>query len=51
MPSGENGQADVDMKKHKVTWTVTNFKGGQNKTLECTLTYEKDVLIDELQFK
>ena len=39
------------MKKRKITWIVNNFKGGQSKTLEVNLTYEKDVLIDELQFK
>jgi hypothetical protein len=39
------------MKKRKVTWTLTNFKGGENKTLEVSLSYEKDVIIDEFQFK
>ena len=45
--SGENGTADCDFKKRKVVWTINNFKGGQNKTLEVCLTYDKDVLIDE----
>jgi len=44
----ENGIADCDMKKRKITWTLNNFKGGQTKQLEVCLTYEKDVLIDEL---
>lgn len=39
------------MKKRKITWTINNFKGGQSKTLEVSLSYDKDVLIDELQFK
>lgn len=44
---GENGIADVDMKKRKITWTITNFKGQTNKTLEVNFTYDKDVIIDE----
>jgi hypothetical protein len=36
------------MKKRKITWVINNFKGGQSKTLEVNLSYEKDVLIDEL---
>eukprot|EP00347_Sterkiella_histriomuscorum_P011909 403370632 len=47
----DNGKADCDMKKRKVVWTITNLKGGQSKTLEVCLSYDKDVLIDELQFK
>lgn len=47
----DNGTADVDMNKRKVEWTIKNFKGGTNKTLEISLSYGKDVLIDELQFK
>jgi hypothetical protein len=39
------------MKKRKIVWTLKDFKGGQNKTLEISLSYDKDVLIDELQFK
>lgn len=50
-PGMENGTADCDMKKRKIVWTINNFKGGQTKQLEVCLTYEKDVLIDELQFK
>lgn len=46
--SSENGQADVDMNKRKVEWTIKNFKGGTNKVLEMSLSYDKDVLIDEL---
>jgi hypothetical protein len=47
----ENGTADCDMKKRKVVWSLTNVKGGMNKQLDVCLSYEKDVLIDELQFK
>ena len=52
-PSGSfagenNGQADCDMKKRKVVWSLQNVKGGQNKTLEITLSYDKDVIIDEV---
>src|ERR1700744_4649436 len=43
-----NGTADVDMNKRKVEWTLKNFKGGTNKILEMSLSYDKDVLIDEL---
>ena len=39
------------MNKRKVTWLVNNFKGGQSKVLEVSLSYDKDVLIDEFQFK
>jgi hypothetical protein len=34
-----------------VVWTVNNFKGRQTRTLEVCLTYDPDVVIDELQFK
>jgi hypothetical protein len=44
----DNGTADVDMHKRKVEWTLKNFKGGTNRVLEMSLSYEKDVLIDEL---
>ena len=47
----ENGNADCDMKKRKVVWQLMNVKGGMNKQLDVCLSYEKDVLIDELQFK
>ena len=47
----DNGEADVDMHKRKVYWVLKNFKGGTSRILECSLSYEKDVLIDELQFK
>lgn len=47
----ENGYADCDLKKRKVVWTVNNFKGGQSRTLEVCLSYDKDTVIDELQFK
>lgn len=49
--ASENGTADCDMKKRKVVWSLTNVKGGMNKQLDVCLSYEKDVLIDELQFK
>ena len=39
------------MKKRKIAWSLTNFRGGQTKTLACSFTYDKDVLIDEKQFK
>jgi hypothetical protein len=47
-PLQDNGSADCDMNKRKIVWTINNFKGGQNKTLEVCLSYDKDVLIDEL---
>lgn len=46
--SSENGFADCDLKKRKVVWTVNNFKGGQNRTLEVCLSYDKDTIIDEV---
>jgi hypothetical protein len=48
VPVGENGTADCDMKKRKITWVITNFKGGMQKNLDVSLSYDKDVLIDEL---
>ena len=42
-----NGTADYDQNKRKVVWEIKDFKGGQSKTLKCSLTYEKDVIIDE----
>ncbi len=47
----DNGVADCDLKKRKIVWSINNFKGGQTRVLEVCLTYEKDVMIDELQFK
>jgi Adaptor complexes medium subunit family len=32
-------------------WTVNNFKGKQTRTLEVCLSYDHDVVIDEVQFK
>jgi len=51
VPQVDNGKADFDTKKRKVVWEVKDFKGGQQKYLEVSLSYSKDVLLDELQFK
>ena len=48
---GENGYADCDLKKRKVVWNVKNFKGGSSRNLDVVLSYDPEVVIDELQFK
>ena len=47
----ELDRADFNVSKRRVEWTVKNFRGGQNRQLELSLTYKKDVVIDEVQFK
>ena len=47
----ELDRADFNVSKRRVEWTVKNFRGGQNRQLELSLTYKKDVIIDEVQFK
>ena len=47
----ELDRADFSVSKRRVEWTVKNFRGGQNRQLELSLTYKKDVIIDEVQFK
>ena len=39
------------MAKRRIEWTINNFRGGQNRELELSLTFKKDVIIDENQFK
>jgi len=48
---GENGYADCDIKKRKVTWTVKDFKGGSSRNLDIVLTYDAETIIDDFQFK
>lgn len=39
------------MAKRRIEWDIKNFKGGQNRTLDLSLTFKKGVVIDEVQFK
>jgi len=48
---GENGYADCDIKKRKVEWTCKDVKGGQSRTLELVLSFDKETEIDEHQIK
>ena len=47
----ENGCAEFNAGKRKIIWQLKNVKGQMTKTLDVSLTYVKDVPIDELQFK
>lgn len=47
----KNGHADYDENKRKVTWEVKDVKGGKTKALDFVLTYEKDTMLDDFQFK
>lgn len=44
----DNDVADFNTSKRRIEWIVKNFRGGQNRTLEISLTYKKGVVIDEL---
>lgn len=50
-PVEDPDRADFNISKRRVEWTIKNFRGGQNRELELSLTYKKDTLIDEVQFK
>lgn len=47
----DNDTADFNTSKRRIEWNVKNFRGGQNRTLEISLTYKKGIVIDEVQFK
>ena len=40
-------RCDYDVAKRRIEWTINNFRGGQNRELELSLTFKKDVVIDE----
>ena len=39
----ELDKADFNVSKRRVEWVVKNFRGGQNRQLELSLTYKKSV--------
>lgn len=43
----ENDIADYNLSKRRVEWSVKNFRGQQNRTLELSLTYKKGTVINE----
>lgn len=47
-PSEEPDRADFDQSKRRVDWHVRNFRGGQTRELQLSLTYKAGVLIDEV---
>lgn len=47
----DNDRADYDLSKRRIEWHVLNFRGGQSRTLDLSLTYKKGTLLDEVQFK
>jgi len=46
-PVEDPDRADFNVAKRRIEWTIKNFRGGQNRELELSLTYRKDVFIDE----
>ena len=44
----ENGLAEYNNGKRKIIWKLKNVKGQMTKTLDCSLTYFKGLVIDEL---
>lgn len=40
-------RCDYNVAQRRIEWTINNFRGGQNRELELSLTFKKDVLIDE----
>jgi hypothetical protein len=47
----DQDSADFNLAKRRIEWVIKNFRGGQNRTLELSLTYKKGINIDEVQFK
>jgi hypothetical protein len=47
----DNDTADYNTSKRHIDWHVKNFRGGQNRVLDVSLTYKKGTIINEVQFK
>ena len=47
----EPDRADFNVSKRRIEWIIKNFRGGQNRELELSMTYAKGTTIDEVQFK
>lgn len=47
----EPDRADFNISKRRIEWIIKNFRGGQNRELELSMTYAKGTVIDEVQFK
>ena len=47
-PAEDPDRADFNTSKRRVEWTIKNFRGGQNRELELSLTYAKGTVIDEV---
>ena len=50
-PVEEPDRADFNVSKRRIEWKIKNFRGGQNRELELSMTYRKGTVIDEMQFK
>lgn len=47
----EGDKFDYNIAKRKVTWSIKNFRGGQTRQLEMSLTYDQKAQINEVAFK
>ena len=50
-PVEEPDRADFNVSKRRIEWKIKNFRGGQNRELELSMTYRRGTVIDEMQFK
>lgn len=50
-PVEQSDFADYNPAKRTLDWTIKNFRGGQNRTVEFSLTFKDGVVIDEVLFK
>lgn len=47
----DSDRADFSAGKRTITWHIKNLRGGQNRQLSTSLTYQKGHQIDENAFK
>jgi hypothetical protein len=51
-PVPEDGdRADFSSGKRVCSWFIKNLRGGQTREITISITYRKDIVIDELCFK
>ena len=47
-PMDDPDRCDFNVSKRRIEWKIKNFRGGQNREIELSMTYKKDTFIDEL---
>ena len=51
-PVPEDGdRADFSEGKRSCSWHIKNLRGGQTREITISITYHKDVVVDEMCFK